>query len=228
MSNDYKIFPIEKWEEAKKLGKGAGWCVADTHRYFQDYVQVGKLFYVHKKTGGKWRPYLCVHKTNKNYEIAKRGNKHIRYFDVIIDNRDLKPWLKDIGVTDTWPDSAKRKLKYVHSQDQTYIALYNENGIEIEGNGYTRQPVEFSMAGGGTAHNINVVSFEVVGGDFGKVSYYAIYKGNILIVGPNKLNIARTLRDGDTFEFSDGCISATLEDINDSCVDQLISDLCLA
>ena len=108
IDNKYRIYDIKTWRESVWFGDGGGWCVAESKSNFQSYIEDGTLFYVHKKTGGKWRPYLSVYHDNdpgyaSKFEIAKRGNKHIKYYQLITENKELKDWLKSIGANEPWP-----------------------------------------------------------------------------------------------------------------------------
>ena len=75
-----------------------------------------------------------------------------------------------------------------------YLALFTSNpgetgsGTEVSGSGYARQAVTFGAASGGSALNNSTETFTASGGNFGTVSYFALFdaltSGNMLYYGP--------------------------------------------
>lgn len=101
----FRVFKIMSWKESVLHGDGAGWCVADTKQYYERYTNNGDLWYLHKKGGGKWRPWCSVYRRrdDNSFEIAKRGNDHLEAWKLCQEYPDLKKWLTQIGATTDKP-----------------------------------------------------------------------------------------------------------------------------
>lgn len=86
---------------------------------------------------------------------------------------------------------------------------------EITGNGYSRKQVTFDSAASGSATtNANVTFDPASGGDWGTITHIAITDnsgdgvGNCLFYG--RLQTAKEIQDGDTFQITSGNLTVTL------------------
>ena len=101
-----------------------------------------------------------------------------------------------------------------------FLALFTESpgdagtGMELSGNGYSRQAIAFAAADSpdGTTENTGPVSFTADGGDWGSVTHIGIYDastiGNLLWHGA--MTTPRTVNDTDTLTFAAGSVVLTL------------------
>ena len=97
-----------------------------------------------------------------------------------------------------------------------YIALYTTlpgedgtGGVEVSGNGYARQPVDWSeTATPGQFDNDALVAFTADGGNWGSIVGWGncdhVSAGNIWDRG--ELDAAETINDGDTLSFAAGAL----------------------
>lgn len=112
----------------------------------------------------------------------------------------------------------------------TYVSLFTTdptdagNGTEVSGNSYTR--IQVNVAGGGSpawndavvdgvsflVDNANAITFPTASGSWGEVTHFGIHDasstGNLLFHGV--LTAAKTVADGDTFEFGAGDLNLLL------------------
>ena len=86
---------------------------------------------------------------------------------------------------------------------------------EVSGNGYARKAVSFGAASGGSATSDANVTFDPAsGGDWGEITHIAIVSsatggaGECYFFG--RLQTAKNIQDGDTFQITSGNLTVTL------------------
>lgn len=114
-------------------------------------------------------------------------------------------------------DHVLRNTTYV-SPTTVYLALYTAaptdagGGTEVSGNGYSRQPITFGAASGGSIANTAAVEFTAAGENFGTIVAVGVFddasSGNLLMW---KAITSVVINDGDTLNFPIGDIDASLD-----------------
>ncbi len=101
-----------------------------------------------------------------------------------------------------------------------YVALFTTAtgddgaGTEVSGGAYARKLADFTAATGtgGTTSNASAITFTVATGDWGTITYVAIYDavtaGNMIMHGA--LDASRVVSDGDTFKINAGDLDVTV------------------
>jgi hypothetical protein len=111
--------------------------------------------------------------------------------------------------------------KTSYAMPTVYVALYTalptEAGSvnEFTGGGYTRQPVTFGSASGGSITNNTSVSFPVASANWGTIQAIGLVdsqtvgQGNLLWYG--SLDVAKTVTTGDQYLMPANSITVTLD-----------------
>jgi len=106
------------------------------------------------------------------------------------------------------------------TQPTPYLALSTANptddasGLaEPSGNGYAREAITFGAASGGTASNSVAITYTASGGNWGTITYVAIFDaltaGNMLWHGP--MSASKIVNDGDSLTFAIGELDVSLD-----------------
>ena len=110
------------------------------------------------------------------------------------------------------------------SGSKVYVALYTENptaadtGAELDKAGYTRKNItnwSAPILGSGSTINTQIEAFEPAEETWGEITHIGIKNtegtsgGDLLYYGP--LQDSRTVGNGDTFRFSEGALSVTVD-----------------
>jgi hypothetical protein len=146
IENKYRIYEVKSWLEAVFFGDGSGWCIANSKPEYEDYTEHNPLSIIHTKTGGKWRPYLCISKSKNRVYMKKRGNAEANYYSVCTQHPSLKPWLKTKGLSTPWPSTFRTSsdLSLQTMRDAFYAEAisgwFDMGRVFMSGNHLTRQP----------------------------------------------------------------------------------------
>lgn len=169
ISDDYRIKKVEHWKDCVATAHGGGWCITDSRDMFSNYKNGGEIFIVTKRRKNGMKPYACVYKKELReqyfvhgdcnmvvssastgeytFEIAIRGNKHLKAYELIEKDPELEQWLDSIGAQVTRPqpvsESVDRMVDYARGAIRVdHPGMFAADYVTYNG------PV--SIAGGGT------------------------------------------------------------------------------